>query len=247
MMERRDLLVVHDRHPAEDPRTTTGAGFRAVARILLRRPLATTLLVLFGLDLLFMVVEGLVRATDYGFPGAFRLSLQTEGGLPEFYGYAKSGLIAALLLGAARRWRQAPPAVWGFVFLYLAFDDALQIHERLGAGIAAALGGIGPLDNQDVGEMAVYAAVAACSLGALLLAERARSAAGPSLLTRLLLPLTVLLAFFGVGADLALSGLPGESIFEDGGELVALTLIIATTFVYTRRSQELAEGLAAKR
>lgn len=243
-MDRRDLLVVPHRHPAEDAPSGMGAGFRAVARILLRRPWARVLLAMLALDVIFIIIEGLVQATDYGFPGAFRLSLQTEGGVPELYGYAKSGVVAAMLLAAARRWRLAPAAAWGAIYLYLTFDDALRIHERLGARIAETVGGgLGGRPPQDAGEMTVYAVVGVISLTALLWAERRHPSPAPSRLTRLLLPLTALMALFGVAADMALSAIPGEAALEDGGELVILTFIAATTFVYARRGPDLAAEL----
>ena len=245
MLNHLALTTIPTRHPAERPGTGLGAAARAVARVASRRPLVAALAALLALDAVFAIIEALVQATDYGFPGAYRLSLQTEGGLAEIYGYVKSAAVAGLVLTAWRRWRHGPAAVWAGLYLYLMFDDALRLHERFGARIASVLDiSIGDsLRPQDVGELIVYLVVGLIALGALAVAEHRYPAPRTTVLTRLMLAVTAFLAFFAVGADMALQGLPMEVVFEDGGELVALSLALATAFVWTRRAEELAASI----
>ena len=223
---------------------------RAMLRIALRRPLVVILALMVAADVAFALLEALVQATDYGFPGAYRLSLQTEGGLPELYGYAKGLAITLFLFGAWRRWRLHSAAVWAAAYLYLTLDDAFKIHERLGGVVARGLGeGFGPagLRTQDFGELMVYLTFGATLLGALVLVERRRGGATTTMLTRLMLPLIALLAYFAVAIDIAFHDLPMDVMIEDGGELVALSITAAACFIWTRRAAELGEELEGPR
>jgi hypothetical protein len=198
-----------------------------------------------ALDAAFALIEALVQATDYGFPGAYRMSLQTEGGLPEIFGYVKSGAVAVLLFTAWRRWHHGPAAVWAGIYLYLMFDDAFRLHERVGGRLASSLDlSLGDsLRPQDVGELGVYLAIGIVALAALAVAEHRYQAPAVTVLSRLMMTATALLALFGVVADMALQASAIAVVLEDGGELVALSLAVTIALVWTRHSEDLATEL----
>ena len=201
------------------------------ARTLLLSLFAGLLLV----DGIFLVLHtlrsGLGNTAYSGFLLDPRFSIEQDGGYSEFYEHLKvAGTVAAL--GALYSYRRALAFLsWGLVFTFVLLDNALELHERLGAllvsGVrAATLVGLRP---QDVGEVAVWAVSGAAllSLVALSYRERANRA-----FTRHLLALFALLVAFGLGVDVLHSLGNARAPFllgfiEDGGELVTLSLILS--------------------
>lgn len=201
--------------------------FSEVTRAVRASWLLEALALLLAADLAFALVEIAVIITDYGFPGAYRLSLQTDGlGLAEIYGYSHELLVFGILTDAALRLRSAVAWFWSAVILYIFIDDAIQIHEHIGGRLARSLGfsDAGSLRAQDLGELALYVVVGVVAVTALVTVER-HTGDGVDSLTLLLVPLVGLFAFFAVGVDMLLSTRFSSSV-EDGGELLALSLIL---------------------
>jgi hypothetical protein len=214
-------------HPLDG--SSLRATYAAVTRAVRESWLLEALALLLAADLAFILVEMAVLITDYGFPGAYRLSLQTEGlGLAEMYGYAHELLVFGILTDAALRLRNAVVWAWAALFLYVFVDDAFQVHEHAGRWLAGLLGleASGGLRAQDLGELAFYVIVGVIALSALVTVER-HTGGGIDSLTLLLVPIMAAYAFFAVGMDV----LPGGdySWAEDGGELACLSFALVAT------------------
>lgn len=191
-------------------------------------------------DLLFVLMHALhkLAVSAFGDP-SFNVTL--EGGYGERFQYLKEALITAMLGILASRHRSVLFAAWAFLFAYLLLDDSVSVHERLGAWLAAVLGlqpALG-LRAIDFGELLISGTVAggfALLIGTLAVRSDAR-------MRRLCLDylqLLALLVFFGVFVDMLHVvaggyGLPGLGTLEDGGEMLAMSLITAYTFLQCRR------------
>ncbi len=233
-------------HPVERLRPPLRAVLAALWVVGRRRPLAVFLGAMLALDVAFIALQIAVDATDYGFNGAYRLSLETEMGVAQFYGWAKAGAAAYLMWLAWRRFRNPTTGLWAAALGYLGIDDALRLHERLGEYFAGtfAIGEVGPLRGQDVGEMIAYVLILIAALIALAAAERRDRGAFPTILTMTMVPLVGVFVFFAVVMDtIGGSILPSalDIAIEDGGELVVLTVLFATTAMWSQQADELAE------
>ena len=101
-----------------------------------RQPRWRWLVWLLAVDLALVVIHIINRATlDSRF-----LRIDIEFGLGEIYQYGKFILIAVIMADLARRSRGLSPLLWALVFAYLALDDALALHESIGANFARVLG-----------------------------------------------------------------------------------------------------------
>jgi hypothetical protein len=162
--------------------------------------------------------------------------LGRDGGYAEMFQYAKTYAVVCVLAVLWWRWREHVYAAWMLVFAYVLFDDALGIHERGGA-VAAALLGYQPafgLRPQDFGELTVWAAFGLGFVVLLLHAYvRAREHARRS--ARCIGALFCLVAFFGAVVDMLHSAVQPPllraalSVVEDGGEMIAMSLVCAYT------------------
>lgn len=233
-------------HPVELSRPALRSLATALVTLARRHPLALIIGAMLAIDVAFIAIQIAVDATDYGFNGAFRLSLETEMGVAQFYGWIKAGAGAYLLLIAWRRFRSPTSALWAAAMAYLGIDDALRLHERLGSYFAETfgLGEVGPLRGQDVGEALAYLVILSLAVAALVVAERQHDGPIPSMLTKVMLPVVAVFVFFAVVVDtLGGSVLPHVIAIavEDGGELVMLTLMFAVAAIWSQEAEALAE------
>ncbi|HEX5614127.1 MAG TPA: hypothetical protein VFZ83_03135 [Acidimicrobiia bacterium] len=191
-------------------------------------------LVLFAIDAAFIVVEISIEvAQRYWFAGAYRLSLNTDGGIPEIYGYAKVQVLVLVLLVAWRSTHDSALLAWIGIFLYVQLEDAASLHETIGVRLDDVFGlpEFAGLEGHDVGELLWFAMVGPLLLAVLVRGEL-RNGPGVSDLSRVLFVGATLLAAFAVVVDpLALVareelGLRGLGVVEDGGELVAQSLVL---------------------
>lgn len=237
-------------HPVERARPALESVLRALWNIASTRPLMTFATMLLAVDAVFIVIQVAVDVTDYGFNGAYRLSLETEAGIAQFYGWAKLGAAAYLLAGAARRFHSTTAALWAVALAYLGVDDALRVHEGLGSFFAETLNlsDVGPLRGQDLGELLAYALILAVAIAGLVVAEIRERGTIPSVLTMVMVPIVGVFVFFAVVVDTVGRVLPSviEIAFEDGGELVAMTAMLVTAVVWSYRADELASTATAQ-
>lgn len=167
-----------------------------------------------------------------------RLNLSVDRGYPEIYQYTKYLWIISILIFMSSKERSPHYVPWIFVFGYFLLDDSLQIHERIGAHIAASLN-FAPLLGlrlQDYGELAISAAMGMVLLFPLLWAYKNGSRMFRKISHDLALLIAVLV-FFGVAVDMVDSaiefGWPVKfalGVIEDGGEMLAVSLIVWYAF-----------------
>lgn len=243
MIETQDRLRLH---PVERLRPSPKSVFAALWSLGTRHPLVLIGAGLIAIDLGFIAVQIAVDATDYGFNGAYRLSLETEMGVAQFYGWVKAGASAFLLYKAWRRFHSPTAGLWAGALAYLGMDDALRFHEKLGTFLAETftIGEVGPLRAQDVGELIAYVLIMTVAGAGLVLAERRDSGAMPTMLSSILVPVVAAFLFFAVVVDTLGGVLPQvlQIAVEDGGELLMLSVIFVIVIVWTQQANELASA-----
>lgn len=168
-----------------------------------------------------------------------RFAVTTERGYGEWVQYVKAGAVALLLITARRN---SPVGfVWAGLFAFIMLDDAFAVHESFGRFAAPVLGlpAIGSLRPEQVGELLFYVVIGLVFITALAALLRGNDPAGRSLSVAVALPFT-LLVFFGVVMDM-LHSLARDSpyryatgVIEDGGEMVAMSLLVALVYRATR-------------
>ena len=216
---------------------------------------ASVFLVLLVLgDLAFIFIHVMRLAVPAIESGMY--ALDYDRGHAEFYQYIKMLWIMALFAALIARTRTGGFAAWGLLFAYLLLDDALAIHETIGASVAQALpfAELAGLRAQDFGELAV-SAVAGAVLLTLLAWVYARGHAAFRRASRHIVLLLAALAFFGVAVDMLQSLFrfniilaPLLGIIEDGGEMIVMSLAVWYVFLLHRdngnRSSPLPDALA---
>lgn len=188
-------------------------------------------------DLVFIAIH-VGHITTPALRGA-HYSLETDGGLAEFYQYMKQFWLTLCLATAYFQRRELPFLCWSGLFGFLLLDDALQIHERAGRWLGQALGlpAVFGLRPDDLGELIVAGVVGGVLLVTLAVTQWRHR--GPSWrASRDLLILTGALASCGVLLDtvhvVAYFRLPAFSTFlallEDGGEMLIVSALTAYAF-----------------
>ncbi len=192
-------------------------------------------------DLVMLVLHLAHRSVQVGLQvpvvksAAFNIS--SDHGIAESFGYVQLFWAVLLLawLGLFGRRRSYLP--WALLFGYLLVDDFFGLHEAAGTALVTAAG-LAPeqlvfagVRLQDVGELGFALAVGMVLL-ALLLWGYLRGTARTRTTYRRLLGLSLVLAVFGMLVDgLATgagdSGLQLLHLLEDGGELFAMTAVLA--------------------
>jgi hypothetical protein len=222
-------------------RRGTGALLQAVRWFLLLLVCGDLVYILIHVGHLF--VPGL-RGAHY--------SLETDGGLAEFYQYMKELWLAVCLLAAFVQRRHLVLLVWSGFFGFLLLDDALELHEHVGFWLGKRLGlpAVMGLRPDDFGELMVAAAVATSLLGLLAIAWwRDRQATWR--LSKELLILTIALGACGVLLDqlhvIAYFKAPAISdplaLLEDGGELLIVSTMTACAMDLAIRGTAAPAGL----
>lgn len=183
--------------------------------------------------ILMYIISKVARVLDIGViirDDAFNLS--KDLGISESFQYAKEFWIISLFAWLIYKNKNLLYIGWSLLYIYLLFDDMLSIHERLGYLI--------------IGDLGIFRQVGVDALiSVLFLSLIAISYFRGSIEIRTtfhyLIGGLLLLAFFGVGVDF-FSDLffPVEThkilllitnIFEDGGEMIAMSM--TCWYVYT--------------
>ncbi|MEN8260835.1 MAG: hypothetical protein ABFS02_09660 [Pseudomonadota bacterium] len=162
-------------------------------------------------------------------------SMTKDGGYAEMYQYIKEYWIVLLLGIMAIKNSKMIYFTWSALFAYLLIDDSLRVHEQFGNfvveyfGFQPAFG----LRAQDFAELSVsmfFGALLFLSIGgAYYLSDNKAKE-----ISKHLVILIGVLVFFGVFVDMLHSMIPwGRRIFamiEDGGEMLAMSLIVWYVF-----------------
>lgn len=162
---------------------------------------------------------------------------------PEVYQYTKLFWIVVLTLFVYFKTKEVGYVAWASLFGYLLCDDSLQIHEKVGSKIAESLNfePILGLRLQEYGEVLV-SAIAGIVLLTFIAFHYWRGSSSFRRASQNLLFLTVLIAFFGIVVDLfhtavnlgtEVSILLG--VIEDGGEMIATSLLAGYAFLLASR------------
>jgi hypothetical protein len=158
-----------------------------------------------------------------------------DNGYAEHWQYAKWVLLALMFSLMALGDFSAVYLGWAATFLYLLFDDSLEIHETVGLRLAERFGfpaafGLRP---QDFGELVVTGIAASILLGLIAIAYLRTIRRDIRELTHGLVALLALLAVFGVGVDMIDIAIPWQparvvlNLVEDGGEIIVVSLMVA--------------------
>jgi hypothetical protein len=174
------------------------------------------------------------------------LSVEKDRGYAEMYQYLKLIWIITLLAYISLQKKSPLYMVWILLFTYLLFDDALHIHEFVGIYTAENLN-LTPafgLRLQDYGEMAVSATVGISLLFFGVLAYRRGSQDFKNISKDLIL-LMGILVFFGIVVDMAHIAVQLGwwvnfilGVIEDGGEMIAVTLMVWYVFMLSQRNEK---------
>lgn len=175
-----------------------------------------------------------------------RFLVTREGGFGEMFQYAKAATASLLLALFAARRTSATAATWAFLLAAVFIDDALAVHEKVGGPLAAALGlpGFGAVRPNHLGEGVFLALMGIISCGALEAAWR--FGRNPDrMLTLALMPSFAALAICAVALDLIssltrrLTVAPVFALLEDGGEMMAMSVLLSTVCAYVNQSHRL--------
>ncbi len=188
-------------------------------------------------DLAFMLMHGMHAWSPWLGGGHF--SLESDRGLAEQYQYIKQLWIVICLGLAFLQTRSKAFAGWMVLFAFLLVDDAAQIHESVGFWLGAQLNlpAIAGLRPDDFGELTFAALVGGLTVAMAALSFK-RGGEHSRQLSRDLLCLIAVLAFFGVAVDtlhvIAYFRMPELSqllaLFEDGGEMIVISALTCYAF-----------------
>ncbi len=216
-----------------------------------RRTLILVVLILLVVDALFIGLDFVAGEAD-GFPE--QLHVYVEGSIPEWFQWLKFLAAAGLTYILAR---STVPLyyVWTGIFLYLFADDAFMGHERV-AGHAVRILHLDeifdlPFDIWIVIEPLYMALVAGFFLVVLwYVSRRASSASSRRFTLEGLVLLAMLVGFAGAGdviGKLVFGGTHVPEVIEDGGEMIAATLLLAHAARQIGMELGLVRGVTARR
>lgn len=184
-------------------------------------------LALVGVDAAFLVAHLLFKV---GMLEGERWAVTEDRTYSEFAGYAKEAFLALLFAAVCAARRQPAHGALALVFVAFLADDALTLHERIGAegGRLFVYDGPGAARGHDVAELGVLAAFAVAALGLLLVSMRPSDRMARR---------DTMVALAGIGVIFVFAALVDAlhstvafhtvGVVEDGGEMVALSLLVA--------------------
>lgn len=217
---------------------------RACIATLNERSASAFLILLLCGDIAFIAIHVANAVAKISGSGNEMFGIDTDGGYPEIYQYLKFFWLAFLLTRLATERREKSYLAWALLFTYLLLDDSLEIHESVGSLVAANLNFAPPfgLRLQDLGELAVSAISGIILLPLLVLAYKNGSAIFRRFSEDMAILFAILLVF-GVGGDMLHSAIKlGREVgfilgtLEDGGEMLAVSLILWYVFLTEVRS-----------
>jgi hypothetical protein len=172
-----------------------------------------------------------------------RFLVNHETGFGELVQYGKAAAACAMLASlAVRRWSISTLA-WAGLLLFVLVDDSMSIHERAGNRLAAGFGlqGWGSLRANHVGEL-IFFGCAALVCAAVLASAWYFGREEDRRLSRALIVWFGALGFCAVVLDAVSSLARGSNlaelaaIVEDGGEMVVMSMFVATLAAHCRRT-----------
>lgn len=215
----------------EKPRASRMPGLTVLG--LRARPAAGMLAMLLVIDVLLIAFY--VTAVTIGHPGGPNFDLGADRGYGEFVQYSKCVWAIMLLALLALRRRAFVFVAWGLVCAYLLIDDAFFLHENVGWFVRDITPGA-PDHAVHLGELG-FLVVVGLGLAVVVAVGHVRANRRDRTVSAVLMVLFAALVFFGIVLDavhhLLFSGPELRALFttfEDGGELLVLSLITAFVF-----------------
>jgi len=200
------------------------------------------LILLLSLDLGFIIIHYINALTPLLDNDNFSIGI--DNSFAEFFQYFKFASVIVFIIMIIRKTGTKHYLAWILIFAYLLIDDSIRIHDRFGSHIALKMNFNPPfgLRLMDLGELAV-----SVFSGIILISIIFRAYQKGSLLFRNvskdLFILLFILVFFGVGMDMIhmiiIDKVPESmlrgvnsllGLFEDGGEMVSMSLILWYTY-----------------
>lgn len=192
-----------------------------------------------GLLVMLIVIDSALIAFHLsmkylGHPEEYVFDLGADRSYGEFFQYVKNVWAILLLALLALRRRAGVYVAWAIVCAYFLIDDAFQLHERAGWAAHAAFPGVSAAMH--VAELAWLAGVGLLLTG-VVIAAHLRAAPEDRAVSAVLVVLFGVLIVFGVVVDAVHHLVFPARVFdapfttlEDGGELLALSLVVAFLF-----------------
>lgn len=195
----------------------------------------------FLVNILFVVMHIMVKISGkLGIYHNTSFFLNVDWSYPEIFGYFLSVSCAVFLFLSFLISKQYIYLSLSIVFIFIALDDSMLIHEEIGSLIASecALPTLRGLRPQDLGELIVWGFMAGILLPITLLGFWSSSRESIGFGAVIASALT-LLVFFAVGIDMLNVVVDTGSgyiesvrkIIEDGGEMLALGLTFALSLL----------------
>jgi hypothetical protein len=203
------------------------------------------LLLVFSGDLLFFTLQIInIVSPILNRDGLF--NLWTPRGYPEIYQYIKFIWIIILIVRFSYKTHSYHFIAWIIIFTFFLLDDSLEIHEAAGGVIAQKLSFSPPfsLRLQDFGEL-FFVALMGILLFLILMWAYRRGSKRFRKISQDFVLLILILVFFGVFFDLVQAGVDLGArlnyllgIVEDGGEMLAVSLIVWYSFILNIRDYD---------
>lgn len=172
-----------------------------------------------------------------------------ELGYSELFQHVKEFTIALILFKVFIKTKDTIFFVWSLFFTYLLLDDSFQIHEIVGNTIASNLISKSPhffnLRGQDLGELMISALVGSMFL-LLFIRHFYGSTQAIKKISYNLIVLVIFLLFCGIFIDMVHSALPnvaGFTTFEDGGEMIVMSVICWYVYNVLKHGQDVVFSL----
>jgi len=220
--------------PACAPYSDAGecpARWEGLATCVRERRHGLVLLLLLSIDAVFILLH-VIHAYTGLLPGS-QYSTETEGGYAEIYQHWKEVGITVLLLILTYKRFNWTYLSWALLFGYLFLDDSLEIHETVGLKFSNYVGFVPMFDlrARDFGELLFSASAGLIilllvSLAYYLSDEWTRNVA------RWLVALLMAFACFAIVVDAGHQTIDDPrlraavGIFEDGGEMVVMSVLV---------------------
>lgn len=218
----------------------------------MERPRLATLLPLHHRVLAGLLVVDFCLFAAHIYTGATReripplLNIALDHSIAEWWGYTMVAVAISLLLTAYNRVRIALYLAFAVTIFVVLLDDSLELHEHVGTLVSQASQRFGGNLDQDRGELVAWGLIGASLVPWIVFGAWKTPQAKWHLGYGLAL-LVAALGFFAVGVDFlqhpfcdAAAGLPycrqAMDLFEDGGEMMVQTLILAHAAAIFRRS-----------
>lgn len=206
-----------------------------IYQIFVSTPKSTLLIILVDFIIIGLAVgRSFIHWLDLPYYGFFVndfLSITEDWKLGEVYQYLKEIAIVSIMFFLILKSKSY--ISWGVLYLYVLFDDALGIHEKIGS-LFEKLPDMIPsiLSNENMGELLGSVGFGTVILGGIIFAYF-KSPANVRINFHILMFLFMLLIFFGVFIDIFVSKLFDSRILskavhflEESGEMISISLTL---------------------